>query len=106
MTSAHRLFGFTLNSKLPASILEFSDPLADLIEGIFFANDLKNDIVHCIRGFDRLSQPLKIHHPSAYRIVTPFLKTGVGDMQKPDRGVAREETRYGIFTDIGAFATS
>ena len=73
--------------------------LVELIEGVFFANDLENNIAFSACCFDGGAQRFEIDHSSADWIMTPRFQTRIRNMHECNRFVMREQTRYGILLD-------
>src|SRR4029450_11432062 len=76
--------------------------LVELIEGVFFANDLENNIAFSACCFDGRAQRFEIDHSSADWIMTPRFQTRIRNMHECNRFVMREQTRYGILLDVGS----
>src|SRR4029450_7492179 len=75
--------------------------LLELIEGVFFANDLENNIAFSACCLDGVAQRFEIDHSSADWIVTPRFQPRVRNMLEGDVCGMREQTRYGILLDVG-----
>src|SRR5215208_2738126 len=75
--------------------------LLELIEGVFFANDLENNITYSACCFNGVTQRFEIYHSSADWIMTPRFQTRIRNMHKCNIFLMREQTRCGILLDVG-----
>src|SRR6266496_105721 len=91
-----------LVSQFPAFVSEVAHCLIELIQGVFFANYLENNITYSACCFDGVAQPFEIYHPSADWIMTPCFQTCVRNMHECNIFLMREQTRYGILLYVSS----
>src|SRR6476661_8016231 len=83
-------------SQSPALFLEIVHCLGEFIQSLFFANNLENNIVYsdcCLHG---ITQALEVDHSGTDRVVTPYVRACVRDMDQRNVFAVGEQALDGL----------
>src|SRR3954447_8417934 len=69
-------------SQSPALFLEIDHCLGEFIERVLFANDLEYNIVYSECFLHGIAQALEVDHSGTDRVVAPYVRAGVRDMDQ------------------------
>src|SRR5690349_6737993 len=88
-------------SQFPAQLREIIHCLGKFIQSVLLADDLENNIAHSECFFYGVAQAFEVDYSGTDRVVTPDVRTCVGNMDQFNMLAVGEQGRDGLLLDLG-----